>query len=748
MNSIQEACSSNNPTRLRNALCAGPNPVSKEAVLFQGSLGKNGLHIAAENNNAPIAAILLDAKLMDVNAKTEAGQTALHIAAEKGHFNVLSRLLIEKPDLEIQTKGGKTALELAQENEHEGIATLLKQNGAKETNKVQPAASEKGSAPYFLANTKKTFEKIQQLLSEKSPAKSGPVEVNEVQIQESIPTEPDLHIAIRTNNLEALKTLLDKSAGPNESFLENSALLLAIECKNLEALELLLKAGADISELANPSVFKKVKKICQEKGVRLLDILKEDLWISHRREGAQNSEMINVIQYLKRKTLKTDDFFKICDIYQSLFKNVHLIEPSKHKKLHFLEMLIFERLQEISTDLQKAMQNTLSSSNNPAALNKSANIQKQIQNLQEKIESEKLAVSQKMQGLKENRPKILQQFKHMEERSLKKEEIPLLEVLTTLKSKRLKKLEDELNRLKRNPSIEERLEQIKNELKYRRDEKLRKDVKTRQLIAIGHSMELREAVKKDYIVLNHGQNLDLMFVNLLAKKLQNLFTSQTSDQDVLRHASQFGKIKDIEFFRRDINSSSNRNDTNYSRELLCADIVLHSTKSMSSAIDFFTGTKNIAKISNNAFLKDLLMSIIKVYLPDEEAAKRLYKEIKKIIKNYFPANNLYSICIPKEKFKELCYFSRARGYTRELIQDELHAKIDDMQSGADPCDFPQVRILARAIQAKDGIHVVRHSEFRDEILETIENRVEVAILNALTNQRALAASNPSKMQRL
>ena len=60
----------------------------------------------------------LDFKRADVNAKTSYGWTALHLAAAKGHTEIVRLLISNKADVNAKTPDGWTALHWAAKNGH------------------------------------------------------------------------------------------------------------------------------------------------------------------------------------------------------------------------------------------------------------------------------------------------------------------------------------------------------------------------------------------------------------------------------------------------------------------------------------------------------------------------------------------------------------------------------------------------------------------------------------------------------
>lgn len=68
----------------------------------------------------------------DVNAATPGGTTALILAAETGHAEVVEALIAKGAGLNARNKTGMTALGLALDNGHDEIVRMLRDAGAAE----------------------------------------------------------------------------------------------------------------------------------------------------------------------------------------------------------------------------------------------------------------------------------------------------------------------------------------------------------------------------------------------------------------------------------------------------------------------------------------------------------------------------------------------------------------------------------------------------------------------------------------
>jgi len=111
----------------RNALVHAHHLINNNAVNIKDGNGKTALHLAADNNHLEVVKVLLEAPNIQVNTQDNAGWTALHFAVYSGHLEVVKRLLSAPGiDLKIKAKDNWTALMLAIKNKHQDVIDIFK----------------------------------------------------------------------------------------------------------------------------------------------------------------------------------------------------------------------------------------------------------------------------------------------------------------------------------------------------------------------------------------------------------------------------------------------------------------------------------------------------------------------------------------------------------------------------------------------------------------------------------------------
>ncbi len=114
---------------LLKALLEAGASVNKESIFCFSSL-----HIAVEDDHCPeVIQLLLDNGAAINQKGTLSDRTALHYAAENGAIKTVQLLLAYGADLAIKNKFGETALSLAQDNNHADIVSLLTNHAARVT---------------------------------------------------------------------------------------------------------------------------------------------------------------------------------------------------------------------------------------------------------------------------------------------------------------------------------------------------------------------------------------------------------------------------------------------------------------------------------------------------------------------------------------------------------------------------------------------------------------------------------------
>ncbi len=255
-------------------------------------------------------------------------------------------------------------------------------------------------------------------------------------------------------------------------------------------------------------------------------------------------------------------------------------------------------------------------------------------------------------------------------------------------------------------------------------------------IAFGHSLELREKLQDTHYIINHGQNLNLMVVNIVTRILKQKFTPDIYQScELLRHTPALGDIPaqhTLQWFQDQIHDGSCLNDHNFSTELLCGDIVLESSAPSESALSFFSHATNVANRCFD-FAGHLLQLILQHYIFDPAIVRRCRRDIVHIISKYPEGGNLYSICVPKDRFHESCYVSKSYGVpVKEHIPPE---QLDQMQSGTYLGRCPQIRVLMHTIRPEDGYHVILHSTLPNQLLVHIEKEVSLYLEAAFIGYR-------------
>lgn len=102
---------------------------------------------AVRNASKSILTNILEQGGLDPDIPRSRGKTALHIAAEQGHCDIVRTLILWGADMSVKTADGKTALQIAVEKPNQGMVDLLLKKGAR------PDASYNNGTPLWELST-------------------------------------------------------------------------------------------------------------------------------------------------------------------------------------------------------------------------------------------------------------------------------------------------------------------------------------------------------------------------------------------------------------------------------------------------------------------------------------------------------------------------------------------------------------------------------------------------------------------
>ena len=88
-------------------------------------IGASAYHLACEHGHVAVVRYLVEQTPLDINAQNSVGNTALHRAARRGHYDVCWALLMYGAKNNMSNEEGLTAKDLARKAGNTGIAQLL-----------------------------------------------------------------------------------------------------------------------------------------------------------------------------------------------------------------------------------------------------------------------------------------------------------------------------------------------------------------------------------------------------------------------------------------------------------------------------------------------------------------------------------------------------------------------------------------------------------------------------------------------
>ncbi|KAM5264372.1 ankyrin repeat and death domain-containing protein 1B [Ctenodactylus gundi] len=227
--------------------------------------GMNALHFAARGNSVQVVEYFIqDLHLQELNQPDKRGRKPFLLAAERGHVEMIERLMSLNLHTLEKDKDGNTALHLAAMHGHSpAVQVLLTQwQEVNETN-------ENGETPFFLAVEGGHEECGRVLLAAGSDinipnklnmtvlqiaTRNGHASLVNFLLSENVdlhkrtePKESPLHLAVTHNHVTVVHSLL--RAQHDTDVLDQrqrTPLHIAADLGNVELVEILLKAGCDL----------------------------------------------------------------------------------------------------------------------------------------------------------------------------------------------------------------------------------------------------------------------------------------------------------------------------------------------------------------------------------------------------------------------------------------------------------------------------------------------------------------------
>jgi len=228
--------------------------------------------------------------------------------------------------------------------------------------------------------------------------------------------------------------------------------------------------------------------------------------ISYRSQTDDVSHFLNVDDLLK-----SDNSEKIQTVYNDILCSVTAYDPKHMESLVKVENNLHKRIVSLKTKENEEIQNKNTGWKGFYLSVLTLGVRPLI--LYMKTQS----IQGEIDQINKTHNKFSRSLGQMQNRAVEKESHPKLEALKELESTQLTHVDQELTRLNAFPRIAKSLKRVNAELQG--DRKLSKS----HQVAFGRSLELREKLKDTHYVFNHGQNLELMLVNSIARKLKQEF---------------------------------------------------------------------------------------------------------------------------------------------------------------------------------------------------------------------------------
>lgn len=189
------------------------------------------LHISAYFGLENVINIQLAAKDVDINAKSQGGNTALHLAAKNGYIKIVKTLLENGAGVNAQNHDGETPLHWAADNDHTEVVKVLLENGARVN-----IVDKDGETPLHWAIETGHINVVTALLEK------GNINVD---IRDEL-EKTSLHWSVLYDHIDIVKVLLAKGADVNAVDIDGETPLHhAVLYCNTDMIQILLAAGAN-----------------------------------------------------------------------------------------------------------------------------------------------------------------------------------------------------------------------------------------------------------------------------------------------------------------------------------------------------------------------------------------------------------------------------------------------------------------------------------------------------------------------
>ncbi|XP_047586217.1 ankyrin repeat and death domain-containing protein 1B isoform X5 [Lutra lutra] len=227
--------------------------------------GMNALHFAAQSNNVRIVEYLIqDLHLKDLDQPDEKGRKPFLWAAERGHTEMIEKLIFLNLHTSEKDKEGNAALHLAAKHGHSPVVRVLLTQW-QETNEI----NENGETPFFLA-VKGGHEECSKVLLAAGSDVNIPNKHNITALematqnghtslvscllgenvdlhQNTEPKDSPLHLAVINNHISVVNSLIRAQHDVDTlNQRRQTPLHVAADLGNVELVETLLKAGCDL----------------------------------------------------------------------------------------------------------------------------------------------------------------------------------------------------------------------------------------------------------------------------------------------------------------------------------------------------------------------------------------------------------------------------------------------------------------------------------------------------------------------